>query len=76
MQNAVDKSSSTLRTIFLYLLGLLTVLLIHGTYFQLRQPDTTKNFSCVSAFNKPFVKPDAERRQEGYNIPKSESLTN
>lgn len=76
MRNAVGKFSSTLRTKILILLGLLSVLLIHNTYFQLRQLDTSSNYSCVSAFNKPFMKPDADRRQEGYRIPKSKSLTN
>lgn len=76
MQNAVGKYSSTLRTKILMLIGILTALLIHNVYFQLRQLDTPSNYSCVSAFNKPFMKPDAERRQEGYKIPKSQSLTN
>ena len=74
MRNAVGKYSSTLRTKILILLGIITVLSIHNTFFQLRQIDTNSKFTCVSAFNKPFMKPDAERRQEGNRIPKSESF--
>jgi hypothetical protein len=74
MRNAVGKHSSTLRTKILILLGIITVLLIHNTYFQLRQIEPNSKFTCVSAFNKPFVKPDDQRRQEGYRIPKSESF--
>jgi hypothetical protein len=73
MRNAVGKDSSTLRTIILYTFGLLTFLFVHDTFFQLRQINQTSNFSCARGFTKPFMKPDAERRQEGYRIPKSES---
>ena len=76
MQNAVGKDGSTLRTKILILIGIFTVLFLHNTYFQLRQIDTNSNFSCASGFTKPFMKPDVQRRQEGYRIPKSESLTN
>ena len=74
MRNAVGKYSSTLRTKILIILGITSVLFIHNTYFQLRQIDPKSKFTCVSAFNKPFMKPDFERRQEGYKQPKSESF--
>lgn len=73
MRNAVDKDGSTLRTIILYTFVLTFILFLHNMFFQLRQFDTTRNFSCYPGFAKPFMKPDAERRQEGYRIPKSES---
>lgn len=74
MHNAVGKYSSTLRTKILILLGLLTVLLIHNTYFQLRQLDNPiSNRACYQT--KPFMKPDLERQPPVSRIPKSESLT-
>lgn len=76
MRNAVGKYSSTLRTKILILLGITTVLFVHNLFFQLRQINSNSKFTCVSAFNKPFMKPDLDRRREGYRIPKSESLTN
>ena len=72
MHNAVGKFSSTLRTKILILLGLLTLVLVHNTIFQLRQLDNpTKSWSCYQ--KTPFMKPE-DRRPEGSKIPKSESF--
>lgn len=73
MHNAVGKYSSTLRTKILILFVLLSILLIHNTFFQLRQLDNpSSKWGCYQ--NRPFMKPDFERRPEVSRTPKSESF--
>ena len=62
MQNAVGKYSSTLRTMILYTFVISSLLILHNTFFQLRDINLS-NKSCFTS-SLPFMKPDFERKSK------------
>lgn len=72
MQNAVDPNSSTLRAIILYLLILISTLFLYDLFFHVTH--TNSNFVCVSAFRKPFTKPNLNHIPNGYQIAKDRAF--